>query len=60
MRKKLVFLAFIAVAAAAQLGLFSARPARAGQCWWICCLDDSGCSLCCEDGPCNLPTCPLG
>lgn len=63
MRKKLIFLAFITVGAASQLGLFSARPAHADQCWWICCPDfgdgGGGCSRCCENGPCNEPTCPI-
>jgi len=63
MRKKLVFLAFIAVAAAAQFGLFSARPAHADQCWWLCCLDlgdgnGGGCTRCCVDGGCPQPSCP--
>jgi hypothetical protein len=65
MRKKLTLLIIAALVAAAQLGLFSAPLARASQCWWLCCVDlgdgnGGGCSRCCDDGPCNQPTCPIG
>ncbi len=62
MRKKLIFLAFITVSAAAQLGLFSARPAHADECWWVCCpgfdFDPAYCTVCCVDRFCWQPTCP--
>jgi hypothetical protein len=58
MRKKLVYL-ILAAAMVLTAQLFPVAKAEANQCWWICCPDFSGCTRCCEEGPCPEPTCPL-
>jgi hypothetical protein len=59
MRRKLVFL-ILATAMALGTQLIPTTKAEANECWWICCLDDGGCSRCCTEGPCTEPTCPTG
>jgi len=55
-------LVYVVLAAALILGiqLLPARRAEANSCWWLCCIDDGGCTRCCEDGPCPEPSCPVG